>query len=355
MLRLRRVLIPTVATSHRRFILPGSMATAPSLADIAARCKVSKGTVSKVLARQSDRYRIGEETRARVLEAARDLGFEMDWKRRMAASRRTRTIALLFHRVPFTLGSWSELPALLADALQVYGYRLAHSPLTEGLAGWARGQFHHACDGVILVDPLPADLHLLPSLGLPAIAVNEQTDLPILHVTPDEVQGMALAMSHLHDLGHRQVVFHRLPFNNRHPSARARELAAHAAAEALAMTCESWISVDPHEVVRRLQAGHPSTALLCYCHVDALLVLSACSAAGVAIPGRISVLTVDRTFYTDVAYPPLATLVVPTTAICVTAAQALVDLIEGRTQPLRQQVVLPYDLVTNPSCGSVPH
>lgn len=331
------------------------MPAAPSLADIAARCKVSKGTVSKVLARQSDRYRIGEETRARVIEAARELGFEMDWKRRMAASRRTRTVALLFHRVPFTLGSWSELPALLADALHVHGYRLAYAPLTEGLAGWARGQFHHACDGIILVDPLPLDLHLLPSLGLPAVAVNEQTEQPILHVAPDEVQGMALAMSHLRDLGHRHVVFHRLPFNNRHPSARARELAAHAAAESLAMACESWISVDAPEVVRRLQAGHRATALVCYCHVDALLVLNACVTAGVAIPGRISVLTVDRTFYTDVACPPLATLVVPTTAICVTAAQALVNLIEGRTLPVCQHVVLPYDLVTNPSCGPVPH
>lgn len=99
------------------------MTHGPSLADIAAHCQVSKATVSKVLARQSDRYRITDETRAKVLAAAKDLGYEMDWKRRLAATRRTQTIALLFQRVPFTLGSLSELPALAADALQVHECR----------------------------------------------------------------------------------------------------------------------------------------------------------------------------------------------------------------------------------------
>lgn len=40
------------------------------------------------------------------------------------------------------------------------------------------------------------DLALLPSLGLPVVAVNELTDLPMVHVTPVERQGIALAIAH---------------------------------------------------------------------------------------------------------------------------------------------------------------
>lgn len=104
------------------------------------------------------------------------------------------------------LGSWSELPALLADALQVHGYRLAYAPLSDGLAGWVRRQFHHTCDGAILVDTLPTDLRVLPSLGLPVVAVNELTDMDLVHVTPDQRQGIALAVAHLRDHGHRHDV-----------------------------------------------------------------------------------------------------------------------------------------------------
>jgi DNA-binding LacI/PurR family transcriptional regulator len=330
------------------------MSQGPSLADIAAQCQVSKATVSKVLARQSDRYRIGEETRTKVLAAAKALGFEMDWKRRQAATRRTHVIAVLFHRVPFTLGSWSELPALLADALHQHGYRLMYAPLTEGLAGWMRGQFHHTCDGAILIDPLPTDLHLLPNLGLPVVALNEMTDQAIVHVTPDEAQGMTLAVTHLRDLGHRHIVFQRVPFNNRHPSAIAREQATHATAAALGLTCESWVGVEAPEVVRRLQAGHRVTALVCYCHVDALLVLHALVQAGVPVPGRVSVMTVDRTWYTRFTNPPLAALAVPATEICVTAVQRLVEQIEGREETHREHVTVPYQLIPDASCGRPP-
>jgi len=242
----------------------------------------------------------------------------------------------------------------LADALQMHGYRLAYAPLADGLGGWIRGQFHHTCDGAILVDPLPPDLQLLPSLGLPVVAVNELTDLDIIHVTPDEQQGIALAVAHLRDLGHQHIIFQRVPFNNRHPSAIAREQAAHAEAAKYGLTCESWVGVEAAEVVRRLQSGHRATALLCYCHVDALLMLHALSQAHMSVPGRVSVISVDQTFYTALSSPPLATLAVPTTAICVAAANELVAQIEGRSQSRRLHLEIAYQLIPDASCGPAP-
>src|SRR5205809_6642425 len=94
----------------------------PTLIDIARETNTSVSTVSRVLAGGTVAQRISEETRARVLEAAKRMGYRPNLLARSLRTRKTNTIALMVANVgnPF----YATIASHIEKSLYPHGYSL---------------------------------------------------------------------------------------------------------------------------------------------------------------------------------------------------------------------------------------
>ncbi|HVT89201.1 MAG TPA: LacI family DNA-binding transcriptional regulator [Tepidisphaeraceae bacterium] len=98
------------------------MAAVPTLIDIAKQTRTSVSTVSRVLAGGTTAERISDQTRGRVLKAARQMGYRPNLLARNPRTRKTNTIALVVSDItnPF----FSRIASLIEQALRRHGYSL---------------------------------------------------------------------------------------------------------------------------------------------------------------------------------------------------------------------------------------
>ncbi|WP_433479283.1 LacI family DNA-binding transcriptional regulator [Spirillospora sp. CA-142024] len=171
--------------------------------DVAARAGVSKALVSLVFRNAPG---ASAPTRARVLEAAAELGYRHNRTASMLARRRTHLLG-----VTMTLRSafHAELVEDLQEAADEFGYELALGTVTrthdERRAIEKLLEFR--CEGLVLIGAeLPAPR--LAALGkqLPVVAVGRRIASPDLDVvrTADD-QGVGQVVDHLAELGHRTI------------------------------------------------------------------------------------------------------------------------------------------------------
>jgi DNA-binding LacI/PurR family transcriptional regulator len=177
----------------------------PRLSDVAARAGVSAGLVSLVLRHQPGP---SEQTRARVLEAARELGYRADRTASLLARRRSQHLGVVMDvRNTFH----AELVAEMDAAATRRGYDLVLSTLTptrdERTA--TENLLDFRCEGLILIGPEDR-AGWLTSLGqeLPVVAVGRRLKSDSLDVVraADDL-GVAQAVAHLAGLGHRDIAF----------------------------------------------------------------------------------------------------------------------------------------------------
>ena len=139
------------------------MAKRPTQADVAELAGVSRATVSYVLnERSGGRIAISEDTRRKVLEAARVLGYELNALGRSLRSGSSHTIGLLVPSVhnPHFL----DILTGVQDVISERGYHLAFFNANLDLEqerGCIRALFQRRFDGLVL---LPTFLDL-GSLG----------------------------------------------------------------------------------------------------------------------------------------------------------------------------------------------
>ena len=173
--------------------------------DVARDAGVSRALVSLVMRAQPN---VSEERRARVLEAANQLGYRPNAMARSLASRRTKTVGVVLDdlRNPFfaeIAGGVEELrlraglPVLLgAGGRQARRERAALATLLE-----------YRVDGVILVSPRMRTADIAAAAAeVPVVMVGRQVrgvdaDLVII----DENLGTQLVLDHLIGLGHERI------------------------------------------------------------------------------------------------------------------------------------------------------
>src|ERR1700760_953052 len=169
--------------------------------DVAARAGVSAGLVSLVLRSQPGP---SEQTRGRVLEAARELGYRADRTASLLARRRSQHLGVVMDvRNTFH----AELVADIDAAATRRGYDLVLSALTptrdERTATEILLDFR--CEGLILIGPEDR-AGWLSDLGqeLPVVAIGRRlrsASVDVVRAADD--LGVAEAVTHPVDLGHR--------------------------------------------------------------------------------------------------------------------------------------------------------
>ncbi|WP_029150894.1 LacI family DNA-binding transcriptional regulator [Microbacterium indicum] len=205
--------------------------TPPRIGDVARLAGVATSTVSKAL---NDTGRISEETRARVRQAAEELGFVPHAGARSMHAQRTFTVGLLStdsagrFSLPIVLGAEN---ALIAGRVSALLATARHDPVRE--QHHIRALVSRRVDGIIVtgrsIEPRPPIEAPVPVV----YAYSPSEDPADTSVVPDDDAGMRLLVSHLHGIGARRVAY--VGGRDGHPSTTGRLAATRAEAEALGM------------------------------------------------------------------------------------------------------------------------
>ena len=181
--------------------------------DVAELAGVSRTTVSFVL-NDVPGMRIGEETRQRVIEAARQLDYHPDATARRMAKGRTSIIGFVLRQTPDQVYSDRFLPQALiglttAASSQGYHVLIEPAPPDVDSGAYIRLIRERHVAGIVLSGPRFDDRDILSGQTQhgPVVLMGQlpNTDLPFVDV--DNVGGAALATHHLIELGHRRIAF----------------------------------------------------------------------------------------------------------------------------------------------------
>jgi len=201
---------------------------APRIIDIANKAGVAKATVSAVLNDKADRIGISQSTRLRVLQIARQLGYQPNAAAKALATRRTGHIGFILSDT--VEDGWANVyyaHCLLGVERECRrrGYGLTIS--TYNLSNLDTFVFppkvgQRGVDGLILADCVGAEvLARFREFGIPLVCIGDDVESSehICAVTSDFVGHHLQGIRYLAGLGHRRIGFH-IPDRR-----RARELA----------------------------------------------------------------------------------------------------------------------------------
>jgi len=319
---------------------------------------VSRTTVSFVL---NDRpgVQISPETRARVLAAARELGYRPHPGARHLAGGGTRLIALMLHQEPAQMASdpfLVETVRGLTGSLSTFGYRI----VLEGLASnrGAVGDLIRSqhFDAAVLTGPRfdDADLDRLAADGYHIVILGSMPDLAVTTVDIDNVAAAKSAVEHLIGLGRKRIAcVTNAPTD--YPMARQRRDGYRAA------LLEAGISLDDrleasaafdaasgHRAIDTiLDRGVAIDAVFATSDVVAVGVIGGLAARALRVPQDIAVVGFDDIPIAAYLDPPLTTIRVPAFELGLSAGRILVDLLADREVPRR--TILPTALVVRGS------
>ena len=301
-----RVAAPTsvlgVGTAGMMAYLPGGMAQRqPTIADVAERAGVGVSTVSRVL----NDGQVSGHARERVVAAISDLAYRPRASARALASGSTGTVGLVIpffthpsavERVRGVMAAMQDTPFDLivcdvGDPGQRDAYLGRRAPVNRS-------------DGLLIVSLAPTRRRGRRAArgGRPVVLVDAQHPrLP--RVVIDDVHGGALATRHLLELGHERIAFVGDTSDPGYGfvSSRLRcEGYCGALAAAGVPVRDELQRTGPHgrEVAHRLTdellaLPEPPTAIFAASDTQALGVLEAAGAAGVDVPGDLSVVGFD--------------------------------------------------------------
>jgi LacI family transcriptional regulator len=311
--------------------------------------------------------KISEETRQRVLQAARELNYYPTAAARSLASGKTRRVALILGQSKERLAADAFLPTFLQGITASVNRRnyLLMVQMAEAVPSheaYTRLIREQQVDGLILSGPRSDDALLdeLAEDDFPLILHGRLEGSGLPWVDVDNKAGGYLATSHLIGLDH-----HRIGFISNAPLSYAGAYERFAGYKAA--LGEHDIPFDD-DLVRTAvfvpQSGHIAmeallalpdrpTAVFAASDVVALGAMSAIQDSGLKVPQDIAIIGFDDIFLAAHACPPLSTVRVPAYGLGWTAADVLITLIEGDEEV--SSVTLETELIIRESCGAHLH
>ncbi|MFF5173223.1 LacI family DNA-binding transcriptional regulator [Micromonospora sp. NPDC000089] len=333
----------------------------PTIRDVARAAGVSKGLVSFAL---NGRPGVADETRERILTAARALGWEPSHRARALSASRAFAVGLVIARPPELLGADPFYPAFIAGVertLTDRGLALVLQVVPESAeeTSYRRLAADGRVDGVFLLDLRVADprLALLEGLGLPAVTIarpDTPTRWPALLI--DDRPGIAAAVAHLAALGHRRIAHVAGPDHYLHGRSRrqAWERALTDAGLPADRCVESDFSAAGGAQATRalLEAAERPTAIVYANDLMAIAGLAVARERGLDVPAQLSVTGFDDAELAGYVSPPLTTVRTDPFEWGRAAALALLRLIDG--EPVADVPTPPAPLVVRASTAPPP-
>jgi DNA-binding LacI/PurR family transcriptional regulator len=279
--------------------------------DVARAAGVSHQTVSRVLNHDAT---VGEQLRERVRAAIEQLDYRPSAAARALARRRTRTIGLLVVGLPF------HGPASIANGVNAAARGSGWDVAIAATDGIDAADVQEAADAllrqdvraVVVVAPGPPAGAALADLAARLPVVTSVDVVPGGAVVPlDDEAGAVLAVEHLAELGHREVLHLAGPEGWTDADRRIagwRAASARLGLRTPELLRGDWSSAGGHALGLRIADQGAPTAIFSANDQTALGVLAAFRERGVRVPEDVSVVGYDDIPESAYFSPALTTL-----------------------------------------------
>jgi len=335
----------------------------PTLGDVAEAAGVSTATVSRVLNQPNT---VRPQMRQRVRDQIDALGYVADGAARALVSRRTQTIGAV---IP-TLAS-----AIFAEGMDGFEAELGSTGYTLLLAasGYDAAQevkhvttmIERGVDGILLVgkDHDAKTFELLERRRVPYILTwTHIADGRHPSVGFDNAAAAGRLTNHLLDLGHEAfAMIAGVTAGNDRAGERVEGVRHALADRSLSLASESLIERDydiaaGRDAARRLMdSPTPPTAIVCGNDVLAIGAVLECVAAGIAVPGDVSIVGFDDLPLAAHLTPALTTMHVPSEEMGRRAAAYLIaELAGSNDRATVSSVELDVELIVRDTTGPPP-
>lgn len=335
------------------------------LAEIAERAGVSVSTVSRVL---NNKPGVNERTRNAVLTALDVLGYESPVR---ITPRAVGLVGLVIPELenPF----FPRIAQLIEGGFAGTGY----SPVlcSQSFEGPSEDEYvpillEHGVAGIIFVSGMHAIHGIEPSRyqplvdrGLPMVCVNGYLPgLPAGFVANDDHTGLDLAITHLVNMGHRDI---GLAVGQMRYTPVLRKVAGFVDAmrrhvdpaltddDLAKVTVSTTFTVEGGALAASQLLERNVTAIVCASDVMALGAIRAIRQQGLRVPEDVSVVGADDSHLNEFTSPPLTTLRQPAAGIARAAVRSLLDQIRGEP-PADGELLLQPELVVRGSTARAP-
>ncbi len=333
----------------------GKPARRPRLQDVAADAGVSTASASLVLRGASGP---SGATRERVLEAAARLGYRPDRAASLLARRRSRLIGVVMDvRSTFH----AQLVEDVHEAAEEHGYDLVLSTVTRTRDEQRAVDtlLDSRCEALVLLGPeAPAARLSALDRQVPVVAVGRpvpSAGVDVVRAADDE--GVALAVDHLVDLGHRRIAYVDggggvIAAGRRRGYTRA--MRRHRLGGELRVVGGDSSEESGGRAARVLfGSGQDPTAVVAYNDHCAVGLLDALLRSGVAVPGAVSVVGFDDSPLSRLAHVDLTTVSQESRQLMRHAVAAVVERLDGG-RTVHREVVVPPRLLVRGTTGHPP-
>jgi LacI family transcriptional regulator len=329
-----------------------------TIRDVSKRAQVSITTVSNVL---NGKGNISEPTRQRVFEVVKELGYVPDHHARSLKTNRSNMIELLFTHAEETMTSsryFRDITASICATASQHGYKVIVSVLSrkDSLHDQLKVIEHNGLvEGIILAGPSPEEVEVFTKTvgDFATMIISSLSDQPhISYVDVDNAGGMLMAVSHLVNLGHKQIAY--LTPSEMDSHAYQRYQAYRQAMERNRLEEEvSIFTLYPgreEELMASVIAKQP-TAIIAFDDLRALQLSTYLMREGISVPSDIALVGFDDEDFAMHMAPPLTTLAQPFVEMGKAAAEHLIARIEKPELP-PARLVMPLTLIVRASSGN---
>lgn len=305
-----------------------------TLREVSRRAGVAESTASRVLRGLETKVTVTPATKDRIRRAAREIGYRPNPLARGLRGRRTGLLGAIMRDAGDPI--FAVALAAIGDECRRIGWHV--------VLGHAQGSSRQAldlvqiletryCEALVILGDLPDDsrlwLQLEEAALVPAVGLFQgRRRLSIPTVNVDNDRGARLVLQHLFDLGHRRIAFIGHTFGQGQTE-RAETydafLAEHGldAPAAYRRLVPNVLDAGRAPAAELVSLAEPPTAVFAATDLLALAAISGAAAAGVRVPGDMSVAGFDDIPYATISSPPLTTVHQPLAEIVHLAIEEL--------------------------------
>lgn len=324
--------------------------------DVAVRAGVAKSTVSRVF---SPGESVSDRTRHRVMEVARELGYEPDPLARALSSSRTGTIAIVVPNMESV--HISQIIRGIMSVMTREGYSIITVDTSEnyGLeAPVIKPLSHQLVDGLINCYSAADSEIARVAASKPVVCVGDRPDsYPADFLSIDYRKGYRLMAAHLRSQGVRRLhmIQGRETSNTRHQGdlfvEQAREEGF--SLDETGVWYGNWTPFAGYDAMRRLlKEPDPPDAVVFASDFMAFGALRAVAEAGLQVPGDLRICGLDDSLISKYTLPALTTLKFSPFRLGMEAAQMLLARFRDPEAGTMEKI-LPVELEIRDSSGPV--
>ena len=304
------------------------------LKELAEHLGISIATVSRVLNRSAAAHRISTRTQDLVWAAAEAMHYEPNHLARALRRKKTYTMGVMVPEISegYSASVLSGIEAALLQSGYFY-FVVSHHHRADLLRDYPRLLLSRAIEGLIAIDtPLER------RLPIPVVAVSGHQRMEnVTNLELDHTTAVRMALSHLHQLGHRKIAF--IKGQEFSSDTHLRWSAIEQISQELGLVIEPRLCVqlegteagsDPgyQATVRLLERRAPFTAIFAFNDHSAIGAVARLKEHGLEIPQDVSVVGFDDIPSARTNNPSLTTVRQPLRSMGEMAANALLSYIE---------------------------